>query len=103
MGILTYLKTVMPFEYEKEIGLDSGITRKRFSGEIAIVCGGASGIGRATVERFINDGAHVAIFDLNPNYEPFQAKYEKKITFYKTDCSKKTECVANANSVAETH
>ena len=71
--------------------------------KIAIVCGGASGIGRATVERFINDGAHVAIFDLNPNYEPFQAKYEKKITFYKTDCSKKSECEANANCVAEIH
>ena len=68
-----------------------------------IICGGASGIGRATVERFVNDGAHVAIFDMNPNYEPFQSKYEGNITFYKTDCSKKDECDANANAVAEKH
>ena len=65
------------------------------------VCGGASGIGRATVERFINDGAKVAIFDLNPNYEPFQKHYEKSITFFKTDCSKKAECEQNVSAVGE--
>ena len=31
----------------------------------AIVTGGASGLGAATVERYIADGANVAIFDLN--------------------------------------
>ena len=37
----------------------------RFKNEVAVVCGGLSGIGRATVERFVNDGAKVAIFDIN--------------------------------------
>ena len=67
----------MKFEYSKEIGLDSGITKGRFENEVSIVCGGGSGIGRATVERFINDGASVAIFDINPNFVPFDERYAK--------------------------
>ena len=34
-------------------------------GKIAIVTGGASGIGRAVVERFIQEGAKVCIYDLD--------------------------------------
>lgn len=33
--------------------------------KVAIVTGGASGLGLATVERYVADGAFVAIFDLN--------------------------------------
>jgi 3alpha(or 20beta)-hydroxysteroid dehydrogenase len=37
---------------------------KRFEGKVAIVTGAAGGIGRATVERFIRDGARVVATDL---------------------------------------
>jgi len=37
----------------------------RFTGRTVIVTGGASGIGRATAERFLEEGANVLISDLN--------------------------------------
>ena len=38
---------------------------KRLEGKVAIVTGGASGMGRATVMRFLADGARVVVADLN--------------------------------------
>lgn len=37
-----------------------------FEGQVAVVTGGAQGIGRAIVERLVADGASVAIWDLDP-------------------------------------
>jgi len=35
------------------------------SGKVAIVTGGASGLGEATVRAYVKKGAKVAIFDMN--------------------------------------
>ncbi|MEJ1161829.1 SDR family NAD(P)-dependent oxidoreductase [Prosthecomicrobium sp. N25] len=40
-------------------------TRFDFEGQVAVVTGGAQGIGRAVVERLLDDGARVAIWDLD--------------------------------------
>lgn len=38
----------------------------RFSNKVVVVTGGAHGIGQATVRRFIDEGAQVAILDFDP-------------------------------------
>ena len=37
----------------------------RLDGQVALVTGGASGLGRAVVERFIAEGARVGVLDLS--------------------------------------
>lgn len=37
------------------------------SGEVALVTGGASGLGRAIVERFVDEGARIVVFDRSEN------------------------------------
>lgn len=36
----------------------------RFDGKVAFVTGGAGGIGKAVIERLINEGARVAVTDI---------------------------------------
>jgi len=38
----------------------------RLAGKVAVVTGGASGMGKATVLRFCAEGARVVVADLNP-------------------------------------
>jgi NAD(P)-dependent dehydrogenase (short-subunit alcohol dehydrogenase family) len=61
---------------------------KRFAGRTALVTGGASGIGRAAVERFANDGASVLITDVDESAGEALAKsLGKSAAFHKLDVS----------------
>eukprot|EP00118_Oscarella_pearsei_P028050 m.311489 g.311489 ORF g.311489 m.311489 type:complete len:324 (+) comp73124_c0_seq1:24-995(+) len=84
------------FLTEEQPPLDQEHTKRRFAGKAAIVTGGASGIGRATVERFLNDGARVAVFDLNADLgedlERELSSKGKNVKFYRVDVSDKEQC-----------
>ena len=82
-------------------GLDGDHTKGRFDGEVVVVCGGVSGIGRATVERFVNDGAHVAILDVNSDYEAFDDEVGSFVSFYKVDCSNRDQCFENVEKIGK--
>jgi NAD(P)-dependent dehydrogenase (short-subunit alcohol dehydrogenase family) len=66
---------------------------QELSGKVAIVTGGASGIGRATVELFVEEGAKVVIADVDgARGEEVAAKLGGAVAFKRTD-------VANAEEV----
>jgi len=78
---------------------DQDCTKGRFAGQVAIVTGGAGGIGGMIVQRFLSDGAAVAILDLNE--ENGNKKLEElkllgfdSAKFYKLDVSSRDACFA---------
>ncbi|XP_065901537.1 3-oxoacyl-[acyl-carrier-protein] reductase FabG-like [Dysidea avara] len=77
----------------------------RFGGKVAIVTGGASGIGLATVEQLAQEGTSVAIFDIDKSagekaVEEFSLQ-GMNVTFYEVDISDKDQCVAAVKKVAD--
>ncbi|GLR67466.1 3-oxoacyl-ACP reductase [Acidocella aquatica] len=61
----------------------------RFQDKVAIVTGGSSGIGAATVQRLVREGARVLIADLNPPQETSDA-----VAFHRTDVTSPTDATA---------
>ncbi|WHS31096.1 glucose 1-dehydrogenase [Brucella sp. NM4] len=59
----------------------------RFKGKVAIVTGGASGIGEATVRAFVREGANVIIADYADHGQQLADEHQQAI-FIKTDVTK---------------
>lgn len=58
----------------------------QISGKTAIVTGGASGLGRATVEKYAAEGANVAIFDVNDELgKEVAAELGENIVYFHVD------------------
>jgi len=80
-------------------------TRGRFNGQVVIVTGGAGGIGGMIVQRFLNDGATVAILDLNEKRgaekitELRAVGLDTKSKYYKVDVSSRSACFDAVSAV----
>ena len=70
-------------------GVPEGANMERFAGKVAIVTGGANGIGAAIVARLASEGAKVMIADLQ---EP--AEIGEAVQFIRTDVSSQSD-IAN--------
>ena len=76
-------------------------TGGRLEGRVAVVTGGASGMGRSTVLRFLDEGASVVVADLNEGTgkETLELAEKKKaaagrIRFLRTDVSREADVEA---------
>jgi 3-oxoacyl-[acyl-carrier protein] reductase len=80
---------------------------KRLSDRITIITGGAQGIGKTTVERFVMEGATVIVWDINQEKGIETVNELKKkgvdIVFEKTDTTRFNEVEEAANRIRENY
>lgn len=75
---------------------------QELAGKVAIVTGGAGGIGRATVELFVREGARVVIADINDEQGESLAKELGDAVFYqRVDVSKAEQMQALVDTAVE--
>lgn len=70
--------------------------------KVIIVTGGASGIGYATVQELLNDGAKVVVADLNPNAPEFAEAKEGQMLYVPTDVTSKASVDAMVQKAVDT-
>ncbi len=79
----------------------------RLDGRVAVVTGGASGMGRATVLRFLQEGARVVVADFNAKTgaevlaEAGSLGYADKVAFQRTDVAREENVEAMLRTAVE--
>lgn len=70
----------------------------RLNGRVAVVTGGASGIGEATVRRFIAEGARVVVADVQGDAgQALQSELGDRTRFIQTDVSQEADVAATVD------
>ena len=79
----------------------------RLENKVAIITGGAGGIGLVAVQKFVEEGAHVVVADFNESagkeVEASFAQSERPILFIKTDTSDRNSVENLVNQTLEVH
>ena len=71
------------------------------TGKVAIITGGASGIGSAAAEMFAAKGTDVAIVDINPQVEEIAARISPDVLAVKADITQTSEIDKSVQAVSE--
>lgn len=73
------------------------------TGKTVIVTGGASGIGKAVSQEFLNEGANVVVCDMNPEAPTFETNAESgKLLYVVTNVTNMESVQAMVNKAVET-
>ena len=74
----------------------------RMEGKVAVITGGTSGIGAATAEMFVRQGAHVMIAARGEEAgNSFAKKLGEKAAFFKTDVTVESDIKAMVDATME--
>lgn len=77
----------------------------RLKDKVAVITGGARGIGAVTAERFLNEGAKVVVFDVNEdelkNFKGKMDKFAGNIETAVVDVTKYSDVESNIKSIIE--
>src|SRR4051794_18245635 len=82
---------------------DTGQPGSRFEGRVALVTGGASGIGQATAARLAAEGATVVIADLDVEAGERTTAEHDSVSFIPTDVSDSAAVESLVKTIVERH